>query len=112
MEEYPRNLTEFEALFATEEACREYLHQGAVSHKHLDYYLDEFTFRVNRRKSKRRGSLLFRLAAAGGGCRASDVRRNRSADPSDSPKSKPTSCRAYLSEAHTHLPVLAATAQP
>src|SRR5580658_320888 len=25
MEEYPRNLTEFEALFATEEACREYL---------------------------------------------------------------------------------------
>src|SRR5712671_99279 len=25
MEEYPRNLTEFEALFATEEACRAYL---------------------------------------------------------------------------------------
>jgi len=25
-------------------------HQGAVSHKHLDYYLDEFTFRFNRRK--------------------------------------------------------------
>src|SRR5207249_4721448 len=23
-------------------------HQGAVSHKHLDYYLDEFTFRFNR----------------------------------------------------------------
>jgi len=27
-------------------------HQGAVSHKHLDYYLDEFTFRFNRRRSK------------------------------------------------------------
>src|ERR1700679_3430799 len=29
-------------------------HQGAVSHKHLDYYLDEFTFRFNRRKSMNR----------------------------------------------------------
>jgi hypothetical protein len=27
-------------------------HQGAISHKHLDYYLDEFTFRFNRRRSK------------------------------------------------------------
>jgi hypothetical protein len=37
-------------------------HQGAVSHKHLDYYLDEFTFRFNRRKSMNRGKLFFRLA--------------------------------------------------
>jgi transposase-like protein len=37
-------------------------HQGAVSHKHLDYYLDEFTFRFNRRKSGSRGKLFFRLA--------------------------------------------------
>jgi transposase-like protein len=36
-------------------------HQGAVSHKHLDYYLDEFTFRFNRRRSKSRGKLFFRL---------------------------------------------------
>jgi hypothetical protein len=35
---------------------------GAVSHKHLDYYLDEFTFRFNRRRSKSRGKLFFRLA--------------------------------------------------
>ena len=35
-------------------------HQGAVSHKHLDYYLDE-TFRFNRRKSKSRGKLFYRL---------------------------------------------------
>jgi hypothetical protein len=26
-------------------------HQGAIGHAHLDYYLDEFTFRFNRRKS-------------------------------------------------------------
>ena len=32
-----------------------------VSHKHLDYYLDEFTFRFNRRKSKSRGKLFYRL---------------------------------------------------
>jgi len=37
-------------------------HQGAVSHKHLDYYLDEFTFRFNRRRSTSRGKLFLRLA--------------------------------------------------
>jgi transposase-like protein len=37
-------------------------HQGAVSHKHLDYYLDQFTFRFNRRRSKSRGKLFYRLA--------------------------------------------------
>jgi transposase-like protein len=36
-------------------------HQGAVSHKHLDYYLDEFTFRFNRRTSASRGKLFYRL---------------------------------------------------
>jgi len=36
-------------------------HQGAISHRHLVYYLDEFTFRFNRRKSKSRGKLFFRL---------------------------------------------------
>jgi transposase-like protein len=37
-------------------------HQGAVSQAHLDYYLDEFTFRFNRRTSRHRGLLFFRLA--------------------------------------------------
>jgi len=36
-------------------------HQGAVSAEHLDYYLDEFAFRFNRRKSRSRGKLFFRL---------------------------------------------------
>lgn len=36
-------------------------HQGAVRHDHLDYYLDEFTFRFNRRKSTFRGKLFYRL---------------------------------------------------
>ena len=36
-------------------------HQGAVSHEHLDSYLDEFTFRFNRRKSRSRGKLFYRL---------------------------------------------------
>ena len=36
-------------------------HQGAVSHEHLDYYLDEYTFRFNRRTSKHRGKLFYRL---------------------------------------------------
>ncbi len=32
-----------------------------VSHQHLPYYLDEFTFRFNRRTSKARGLLFYRL---------------------------------------------------
>jgi transposase-like protein len=36
-------------------------HQGAVRPKHLDYYLDEYTFRFNRRTSRARGLLFYRL---------------------------------------------------
>jgi transposase-like protein len=36
-------------------------HQGSVSGKHLDYYLDEYTFRFNRRASRSRGLLFYRL---------------------------------------------------
>lgn len=37
-------------------------HQGAIGHEYLDYYLDEFTFRFNRRTSASRGKLFYRLA--------------------------------------------------
>jgi transposase-like protein len=37
------------------------MHQGAVSREHLDAYLDEFTFRFNRRTSRWRGKLFYRL---------------------------------------------------
>ena len=36
-------------------------HQGAVRPDYLDYYLDEFTFRFNRRTSRSRGKLFYRL---------------------------------------------------
>lgn len=36
-------------------------HHGAVSPEQLDYYLDEFTFRFNRRTSQYRGKLFYRL---------------------------------------------------
>lgn len=36
-------------------------HQGAVQPSHLDWYLDEFTFRFNRRTSRSRGKLFYRL---------------------------------------------------
>ncbi|MFT6779915.1 MAG: hypothetical protein ACJAV1_003861 [Paraglaciecola sp.] len=36
-------------------------YQGAVQPKQLDYYLDEYTFRFNRRKSRSRGLLFYRL---------------------------------------------------
>ena len=36
-------------------------HQGAVRPQQLDYYLDEFTFRFNRRASRNRGLVFYRL---------------------------------------------------
>ena len=36
-------------------------YQGRVESSHLDYYLDEFTFRFNRRTSRSRGKLFYRL---------------------------------------------------
>lgn len=36
-------------------------HQGAVRPEHMNYYLDEFTFRFNRRTSRSRGLLFHRL---------------------------------------------------
>jgi len=38
-------------------------HQGAVTNGQLDYYLDEFTFRFSRRRSRHRGLLFYRLIA-------------------------------------------------
>jgi hypothetical protein len=37
-------------------------HQGAVGANYLQDYLDEFTFRFNRRASASRGKLFYRLA--------------------------------------------------
>ena len=37
------------------------VHQGAIRSSHLDYYLDEYTFRFNRRTSRARGLLFYRL---------------------------------------------------
>ncbi|GHT15452.1 hypothetical protein FACS189432_06560 [Bacteroidia bacterium] len=36
-------------------------HQGRISDKHLEYYLDEFAFRFNRKMSTYRGKLFYRL---------------------------------------------------
>jgi len=40
-------------------------HQGAIGHEYLDYYLDEFTFRFNRRTSASRGKLFLPVGPAG-----------------------------------------------
>ncbi len=36
-------------------------YQGRISSKHLEYYLDEFAFRFNRKSSNHRGKLFYRL---------------------------------------------------
>jgi len=67
-------------------------HQGAVSHKHLDYYLDEFTFRFNRRRSKSRGKLFFRLAQQA--VAVEPVPLDRILHPGAKPKTRPQSVGA------------------
>ena len=67
-------------------------HQGAVSHKHLDYYLDEFTFRFNRRRSKSRGKLFFRLVQQA--VTVEPVPLDHILHPEAKPKAKPQSVAA------------------
>lgn len=58
--------------------------QGAVFSKHLQYYLDEFTFRFNRRTSSMRGKLFYRLvqqATAVDPVLNRDVVRGRESNP-------------------------------
>jgi len=55
-------------------------YQGAVKPTHLEYYLDEFTFRFNRRTSRNRGKLFYRL-----------VQQSLMADPVTEEISKPKS---------------------
>ena len=77
-------------------------HQGAVSHKHLDYYLDEFTFRFNRRKSKSRGKLL--SARPAGGSRGSgDLQDDCSPGYRTQENRQTTRYWGYLSQPYTHL---------
>ncbi len=48
-------------------------HQGTVRPEHIQPYLDEFCFRFNRRGSKARGMLFYRLLPARRGSRPADV---------------------------------------
>jgi len=43
-------------------------HQGAVSDKHIQAYLEEYTFRFNRRTSAKRGLLFYRLLEGAVNC--------------------------------------------
>ena len=59
-------------------------HQGAVSVTHIDYYLDEYAFRFNRRTSGSRGLLFLRLmqqAVDLGPLPAKEIRAGRSPVP-------------------------------
>ena len=64
-------------------------HQGAVSHEHLGYYLDEFTFRFNRRNSQSRGKLFYRLlqqAVVTAPVRGSELRKGVRTEPEHRPR--------------------------
>jgi hypothetical protein len=76
-------------------------HQGAVSVEHLDYYLDELTFRFNRRKSRSPGTLFFRLVQQ---AVAAEPTTYRSIIESGKADWTPNhNLWGYLSEVDTHL---------
>lgn len=61
-------------------------HHSAVRPSHIDYYLDEFTFRFNRRTSRSRGLLFYRLlqqAAALGPTAGGEIRGGICREPQD-----------------------------
>lgn len=70
-------------------------YQGAVQAHQLDYYLDEFTFRFNRRKSASRGKLFYRL-----------VQQSVSVDPVPRCEIVGRSPRKLLPQAAVHAPGL------
>ena len=61
-------------------------HQGSVDPAHLASYLDEFTFRFNRRRSRSRGLLFYRVLEL---AVAHDPVRYRSLVASSKPKARP-----------------------
>src|SRR5467141_2533912 len=67
-------------------------HQGAVRLEHLDDYLNEFTFRFNRRRSRSRGKLFFRLVQQA--VAVEPVPLDRILHPEARPKKKPQSVGA------------------
>ena len=82
-------------------------HQGAVSHKHLDYYLDEFTFRFNRRKSMNKGKLFYRLVQQA--VAIEPVPLDKILHPEKKQNRKLPPRKAPAREANTDLPAIQAT---
>ena len=64
------------------------MHQGRVSQKHLGFYLDEYAFRFNRRRSQHRGMLFYRLAQQAVAVTPTPYRSLIAADQSHVPGSK------------------------
>jgi hypothetical protein len=75
-------------------------HQGGVAYYYLPYYLDEFTFRFNRRKSASRGKLFFRLMQQ---AVATSPRTHESMVRSAQPKPLSIGHRGWLSQAYIQL---------
>ena len=80
------------------------IHHGAIDADHLDYYLDEFTFRFNRRRSQARGLLFFRLLQQAGAARAGPLQGpgRRSSQPRK-PNVGDTRAKWIPSWANTHM---------
>jgi transposase-like protein len=66
-------------------------HQGSVEEAHLPSYLNEFVFRFNRRRSRSRGLVFYRVLEGAGGSRARAIsrpHRHQAAAPSSTPSTQ------------------------
>ncbi len=107
MEDYPQTLSDFDTRFVSEDACWEYLVQlrwsnGFVCPRYAgkkDYYLDEYTFRFNRRTSRHCGKLFYRVVQQALAIEVTPyktfVKHVRGVDL------RTTRCSGYLSELNT-----------
>ncbi len=60
---YPGSVGEFQAWFRTDADCLDYLEwlRWAADSTHMSHYLNEFVFRFNRRRSRSRGMVFYRV---------------------------------------------------
>jgi transposase-like protein len=82
-------------------------HQGAVEEDHLQAYLDEFTFRFNRRKSRARGMLFYRLlqqAVGTGPISFTEIVANPSPRPEGQKATRPTGPRSSPPSLRVEMP--------
>ena len=84
-------------------------YQGAVLPVHLDYYLDEYTFPFNRRTSRSRGKLFYRLLQQAAEVRPvtiQEIHGRKASQAAIFANGDHTTYGMRLSQVHTHIKLI------